>query len=109
MDIFAITKVGTTLAENLTKKYSTFTNTESNTPPPSTTSFNVANILGFILGVVIGLCAAYLSWQCNTSLDYNVFLKVIFAILAYMFGFVYLILYLIMRWDTCSVIAKTRK
>lgn len=58
--------------------------------------------LSTILGLVIGLYAAYLSWQCNSKVQHNIFLKVIYAIFAFFFGLVYLILYLLMRWDVCS-------
>lgn len=77
-------------------------------PPPSTpaTGVTIADILSFVLGIIIGLYAAYLSWQCNSKMNYGTFLKVIFAIFAYIFGLVYLILYLIMRYDTCRVIGK---
>lgn len=57
--------------------------------------------LSTILGLVIGLYAAYLSWQCNSKVQHNIFLKVIFSIFAFFFGLVYLILYLLMRWDVC--------
>ena len=68
---------------------------------PPKTGITFGDVLTFILGVVIGLYAAFLSWQCNTKLSYNMFLKVIFSIFAYLFGLIYLILYVIMRWDTC--------
>lgn len=88
-------------------KISQFTNGEIHTPSMqmstnATKSLTLTNILTFVLGVVIGLYAAYLSWQCNSKLSYSTFLKVIFSVFAYLFGLVYLILYLVMRWDTCK-------
>lgn len=62
------------------------------------------NILSIILGIIIGLFAAYLSFQCNTKMGYNMFLRVIFAILAYLFGLIYLICYVVFRWDYCSTL-----
>jgi uncharacterized protein YacL len=111
MDFLAIAKAGNVLAESLTKKYSLPIGhfTQSEDLKTQSSGFNVANILSFILSIVVGLYAAYLSWQCNTNIDYNIFLKVIFAIFAFLFGLVYLILYVIMRLDTCSVIAKSKR
>ena len=119
MDIFAISKVTTGMAQKMANKYSTFVNSETSTPmytnngymmPPPPTPTNggvtIADVLSLVLGIIIGLYAAYLSWQCNSKMNYGTFLKVIFAIFAYIFGLVYLILYLIMRYDTCRVIGK---
>lgn len=64
-------------------------------------TMTMLDMLIFIMGVAIGLYAAYLSFTCNTKMRYNMSLKVIFAIFAYIFGLVYLVLYLIMRWDVC--------
>lgn len=58
----------------------------------------------FIMGVAIGLYAAYLSFQCNSKLKYNMILRVLFAVFAYVFGLVYLILYVVMRWDVCNAL-----
>lgn len=114
MDVFAITKLGADAAQKLTDKLtntqkSTFVNAEMpGMPPmpeaPTKKSLKLSDILTFVLGVIIGLYAAYLSWQCNSKLDYNLFLKVIFSVFAYLFGLVYLILYLVMRWDVCKKI-----
>lgn len=125
MDIFAITKIGTDMAQKISSKYETshFVGSELANPqmgmtmmayggvmtqptPAQQNTIKISDILSFILGVVIGLYAAYLSWQCNTKMAYSTFLKVIFAIFAYIFGLVYLVLYLIMRFDTCKVIGK---
>ncbi len=103
MDIFAGIKLLKDSASNLMPK-SQFVESEYGpmiveNPPKKGITFG--DVLSFILGVVIGLYAAFLSWQCNSKLNYNMFLKVIFSIFAYMFGLVYLILYVVMRWDTC--------
>lgn len=113
MDVFALTKVSTDIAKSVSQKLqpptvSHFVGAEAMIMPMNGSpmqqpkqGLKISDILSFILGVVIGLYAAYLSWQCNAKLNYNVFLKVVFAIFAYMFGLTYLILYVVMRWDTC--------
>lgn len=109
MDVFAITKFTADTAHGLMEKLnhsqkSPFVDGMDSTPPPSNTrkSWKLSDILSFILGVIIGLYAAYLSWQCNSKMRYNKFLKVLFSVFAYIFGLVYLILYVIMRWDVCK-------
>ncbi len=104
MDVFAITKTITDAGKKLITPRATFIASENGpvlVETPQKKKISVSDVLSFLLGVVIGLYAAFLSWQCNTKLSYNVFLKVIFAIFAYLFGLVYLILYVVMRWDTC--------
>lgn len=127
MDIFTITKLSADMANKIKDKYETshFVGSEmyvGGMPTPTMMEYNeiykpvivktntvkLSDILSFILGVVIGIYAAYLSWQCNTAMNYSTFLKVIFAIFAYIFGLVYLILYLVMRYDTCKVIGKKK-
>lgn len=78
-------------------------------PPPKKNFaiFNLGGVIAMVISVVIGIAAAYLSWTCNTSINYNIVLKVIFALLAYVFGFIYILFYIIMRYDTCSYIQKT--
>lgn len=68
--------------------------------------FSLGGIISFVISILIGLTAVYLSWSCNSALQYNLGLKVFFAILAYIFGLLYIIFYIIMRWDTCSYIKK---
>lgn len=108
MDIFAFAKSATTIAESITDRIQGKPKSQFANGPVSAEGWSsaprritVADVLSFALGVVIGLYAAYLSWQCNSKLAYNTFLKVIFAVFAYLFGLVYLILYVVMRWDTC--------
>jgi hypothetical protein len=67
-------------------------------------SITMLDGLIFVMGVAIGLYAAYLSFQCNSKLKYGMILRVIFAVFAYVFGFVYLILYVLMRWDVCNAL-----
>lgn len=69
--------------------------------------FSVGGVVAMVIGALIGFVAAYLSWSCNTALSYNVALKVVFAVLAFTFGILYILLYMIMRYDTCSYIKRT--
>lgn len=62
------------------------------------------NVLSWTIGIAIGLFAAYLSWQCNTRMDYGAAWKVINAFFAYLFGLVYILLYVVFRWDVCRKI-----
>ena len=73
---------------------------------PNTASQKTWNIISIILSILIGLFAFYLSWSCNTALGYHIIVKVIFGVFAFLFGLVYLILYIIFRIDTCAKIMK---
>jgi hypothetical protein len=66
------------------------------------------NIVSFFISVAIGGFAFYLSWRCNTALDYHVAVKAIFGVFAFFFGLIYLILYVIMRMDTCGRLIGSR-
>jgi len=67
------------------------------------TPATASNVLYHIIGICVGAYAAYLSWQCNTAIGTNMPLKVLFAVLAYIFGFLYLICYYIFLSSTCGV------
>jgi len=60
------------------------------------------NIIGLIISVAIGGYAAYLSYECNTKHNMSEPIKIVYAILAYIFGLIYLIYYLLFRGDYCS-------
>ena len=61
-----------------------------------------ASALSSIIGLLFGGAAAYLSWTCNTNLNMDTGLKVVYAFLAFLFGFLYLIFYAIFRTGTCG-------
>lgn len=93
MDFLGVSK----LVEMITKKQeSKFTDKNGNSK-----KITVTTIISMIIGIVIGCFAAYLSWKCNTRLEYNTPLKVLYAFLAYVFGLVYIILHFIFRYDVC--------
>lgn len=54
-----------------------------------------------LVELAVASFAAYLSWSCNTAAGIDVALKVLYAFFAFVFGFVYLIFYVIFRVGTC--------
>ena len=67
---------------------------------------SLGGIIALIVGIFIGIAAMFLSWTCNTAIDYNVWMRSFFAFFAFVFGTSYILLYIIMRHDTCSYIKK---
>jgi len=63
---------------------------------------DAATILSIILSVALGVIAFVLSWTCNTALDYHVVIKAFFGTFAFLFGFTYIVLYMLLRWDSCT-------
>lgn len=64
----------------------------------STTYLTISGVIYFI----IGLYCIYLSWSCNSGLNINTVLKVIYALLAAFFNIFYLIYYFAFRLGTCN-------
>jgi hypothetical protein len=56
----------------------------------------------FLLMLIINSYAAYLSWTCNTKNNYPLSLKLVFALFSFMFGSLYVIYYMLFRFDTCN-------
>lgn len=67
---------------------------------------DIAQITSIILSIVFGAFAFYLSWTCNTALGYNAAVRAVFGITAFLFGFTYIVLYMLLRYDTCNAIMK---
>ena len=59
---------------------------------------------GFLISFFIGAYAAYLSYSCNTKRDMDCGTKVVYAVLANMFGLFYLIYYFLFDKDNCPMI-----
>jgi hypothetical protein len=57
--------------------------------------------MGFMISLLIGSYAAYLSYTCNTKENVDCVMKVIYAILAYIFGLFYLLYYFLFRNEHC--------
>lgn len=62
-----------------------------------------------LLGLLIGLYAAHLSWTCNSALGRCVLLKVIMAMIAFLFSLIYLFLYWIFSSTACKAAIKSAK
>ena len=60
--------------------------------------------MGFMVSFLIGIYAGYLSYTCNTKQDIDCAIKVIYAILAYIFGLFYLLYYFLFRNEYCSTL-----
>ena len=54
------------------------------------------------LPLIIGLIAAYFSWNCNSRKGYTLLEKIIFSFFAFIFGGVYLLYYFLVRYDECK-------
>lgn len=65
-----------------------------------------AQVISVILSILLGLLAFYLSWTCNTALGYHIVIRTFFGVFAFLFGLTYILLYILMRWDTCAKITK---
>lgn len=61
----------------------------------------------FILLLLINSYAAYLSWDCNTAKNYPLMLKLVFSLFAFMFGTLYIIYYMLFRFDDCNTFNST--
>ena len=58
-----------------------------------TTKTSGTGIGGIIFNLLIGIAAAYLSWKCGEKANNTIGYRVFNAIVAYIFGILYLILY----------------
>jgi len=66
------------------------------------TNINQFSSFGSIVSILIGIYAAYLSYQCNSKHDMSEPIKIIWAIIAYFFGLIYLIYFALFRYDYCD-------
>lgn len=60
-----------------------------------------------VIGIILGIIAFYLSWECNTVAGYSTIEKACYGLFAFLFGGVYIIMYLIFRAGTCAVGNRT--
>ena len=61
----------------------------------------ISNIT-FILMLIINSYSAYLSWECNSKKGYPLVLKVVFSFFAFVFGSLYLLYYILFKFDDCN-------
>lgn len=64
------------------------------------------HIISILVSLGFGVLAFYLSWTCNTAMGYHAALRVVFGGTAFFFGFTYVLLYILLRYDTCYAIMK---
>lgn len=62
----------------------------------------VAYTFSILLSFILSIYAVYLSWTCSTAQNIAVGLKVLYAIFAYIFGFLYLIYYVFVNAGRCG-------
>ena len=77
-------------------------NKESKDKSKDDISENLINI-GTLISIIIGAYAAFLSYSCNTKKNVPETHKIIFAVLAYCFGLLYLIYFFLFKYDDCTV------
>jgi len=63
---------------------------------------NKISSVTFLLMLLINSYAAYLSWECNSNKDYPLALKIVFSFFAFIFGTMYLLYYILFRFDDCN-------
>ena len=57
---------------------------------------------GIFISIMIGVYAAYISYDCNSKKNIPEIQKIVYSILAYIFGLIYLIYYFLFRFDSCN-------
>jgi hypothetical protein len=65
------------------------------------TGVTIVGIVWWLISFLISVYAVYVSWNCNTASDVNVILKTIYALFAFMFGWVYLLIHYI--FSSCKL------
>ena len=103
MDMLAMI-VGGHMLGNMRMRRDGYENQRETVAPSS--AFSVAYFVWTLIGTVVSLCAAWLSWTCNTRMGISLAAKVVWAVLAYIFGFLYLIYYALIRSDACSALGR---
>ena len=60
--------------------------------------------IGTLISIIIGAYAAFLSYTCNTKKNIPETHKIIFSVLAYCFGLIYLVYFFLFRYDDCAIL-----
>jgi len=69
-------------------------------------SVSNVSMFSFLLMIMINSYAAYLSWDCNSSKNYPLILKVVFSLFAFMFGSIYIVYFILFKFDECNQFPK---
>jgi hypothetical protein len=80
-----------------------FADTPSSSTPKGAPNMGLSAIICFIITLAIGGFAVYLSWTCNTKGGTQVPEKILWGLFAFIFGFLYLLWYLIARSGRCGL------
>lgn len=80
---------------------------------PSATKINttggiIAGVFSLIFIIVFGSYAAYLSWRSNSLINWGTGWKIFFGFFAFLFGFNYLVSYLIFKADLVAYIRRSK-
>jgi apolipoprotein N-acyltransferase len=65
--------------------------------------------VAFIFSLMVGIFCIYLSWTCNTSLNAETPLKIMYAFFAWLFGIFYLMFYFVANYLGTGCSGKTTK
>lgn len=95
MDLFVVSKL-------LSRKSEAFQERSA----PEQVKLLLIDTISFVVSLAISVFAAYLSWTCNTAMDRNIVVKIIYMTLAFMFGVVYLIFYALFSATACSAVKQ---
>jgi hypothetical protein len=85
----------------LIKKFFNKNNIE-NYSDESTDSTNYTEYIWSFIWACINFGAAYMSWTCKQNQEYNIPVRVIYAIIAYILGPFYILFYLIGFKEACT-------
>lgn len=99
MDVLALTTLAPRL---LAGKSAVPTREEYEDRGELTTSDIVVLVVSCISCALASTLAVYLSWTCHTAMGSNIAWKVICAIGAFLFGFTYLIYYVLFSAQLCT-------
>jgi len=67
---------------------------------------NKVSSITFLLMLLINSYSAYLSWECNSAKGYPLALKIVFSFFAFIFGTMYLLYYILFRFDECNTFIR---
>ena len=99
-DLLIIISAANSIKEKKNASHALNPNSDDPKSPSNTnnTHRSSSNILSFVIGII----AAYLSWQCNTYEKRDTVEKILWAFLAYIFSIPFFIYYILIRSGQCS-------